>query len=197
MTRAERAEGVVLVVIMLTVGTLAGAASFTHVHDWTMDNSPAGTGDWFGWANAAISELIPIAALLTIRRRRRSGGSITYPMLLLICAVALSLSAQLAVAKPGISGWLLSAVPALAFMGLSKLVLSGKPAKPAAPAPAPAASAAWIPADRETTVAAPTRATPQADADQPAAPEPAPRPKSNLVPVPALAFARPNAEVAR
>jgi hypothetical protein len=132
MNRAERVEGVVQVLILITVGGLAGAASFTHVHDWTMDNSPAGTGDWFGWANAAISELIPLAALLTIRRRRRAGGSIGYPMALLVSAVALSLAAQLAVAKPGLSGWLLSAVPALAFLGLSKLVLT-VPAAPSTP----------------------------------------------------------------
>lgn len=129
-TNAERAEGVLLVLILLVVGSLAGAASFTHVHEWTMDNSPAGTGEWFGWANAAISELIPLAALLTIRRRRRTGGPVGYPMFLLVCAVCLSLAAQLAVAKPGISGWLLSAVPALAFLGLSKLVLSTKPVTP-------------------------------------------------------------------
>ncbi|MGW0430935.1 DUF2637 domain-containing protein [Micromonospora sp. NPDC003197] len=128
----DRFEGVVLVLILLIVGGLAGAASFTHVHDWTMTHSPAGTGDWFGWANAAISELIPIAALLTIRKRRRTGGPVGYPMFLLVAAVALSLSAQLAVAKPGLSGWLLSAVPALAFLGLSKLVLNVKPTPPAA-----------------------------------------------------------------
>lgn len=123
-SNAERVEGVVLVLIVLVVGGLAGAASFTHVHDWTMANSPAGTGDWFGWANAAISELLPLAALLTIRRCRRTGGPIGYPRFLLVCAVALSLAAQLAVAKPGVSGWLLSAVPALAFLGLSRLVFS-------------------------------------------------------------------------
>jgi hypothetical protein len=130
--RAERIEGLVLVLILVTVGGLAGAASFTHVHDWTMHNSPTGTGDWFGWANAAISELIPLAALLTIRRRRRVGGPIGYPMFLLVAAVALSLAAQLAVAKPGLSGWLLSAVPALAFLGLSKLVLT-VPSGPSTP----------------------------------------------------------------
>ena len=138
MNRAERVEGGVLVLILITVGGLAGAASFTHVHDWTMDNSPVGTGDWFGWANAAISELIPLAALLTIRRRRRTGGSIRYPMLLLVSAVALSLAAQLAVAKPGLSGWLLSAVPALAFLGLSKLVLTVPPAPDAGKVQQPA-----------------------------------------------------------
>jgi hypothetical protein len=146
----KRIEGVLLVAILLIVGGFAGAASFTHVKDWTMANSPAGTGEWFGWANAVISELIPMAALLVIRQRRRTGGSVGYPMFLLVCAAGLSLSAQLAVAKPGPSGWLLSAVPALAFLGLSKLVLAGASATPAAPStsatPVPPTSAASAPA---------------------------------------------------
>lgn len=133
----SRVEGVALVFILLVVGGVAGAASFTHVKDWTMANSPADTPEWFGWANAVISELIPIAALLTIRRRKRVGAPIGYPMFLLVCAVLLSLSAQLAVAKPGISGWLLSAVPALAFLGLSKLVLTTGPKATPAPTPDP------------------------------------------------------------
>jgi hypothetical protein len=141
----KRVEGVLLVAILLIVGGFAGAASFTHVKDWTMANSPAGTGEWFGWANAVISELIPMAALLVIRQRRRTGGSVGYPMFLLVCAAGLSLSAQLAVAKPGPSGWLLSAVPALAFLGLSKLVLAGAPANPAASA-TPVAPASAVPA---------------------------------------------------
>lgn len=177
MTRTERLEGVALVAIQLTVGGLAGAASFTHVHDWTMANSPAGTGDWFGWANAAISELIPIAALLMIRKRRRAGGPIGYPMFLLVCAVALSMSAQLAVAKPGVSGWLLSAVPALAFLGLSKLVLSAKPSPPAVRIPAPVD----IPSQAERPASVPEMPTGPRDGDRP-----------TLVPVPAAAFARPS-----
>ncbi len=123
-TRTEKVEGLVLVAILLLVAIAAGAASFTHVHDWTMDNTPGGTPDWFGWANAVISELAPVAALLPIRRPRRINGPIGYPLARLIAAASLSLSAQLAVAKPGPSGWLLSAVPALAFMALVKLVLA-------------------------------------------------------------------------
>jgi hypothetical protein len=122
--QGARVEGLVLVLILLAVAGFAGAASFTHVKDWTLANSPAGTGAWFGWANAVISELVPIAALLTIRQRRRSAAPIGYPMTLLALAAGLSLAAQLAVAKPGPSGWLLSAVPALAFMALAKLVLA-------------------------------------------------------------------------
>ncbi|MFG3641818.1 DUF2637 domain-containing protein [Micromonospora sp. NPDC047762] len=182
-TRADRVEGLVLVVILLIVAGFAGAASFTHVKDWTLDNSPAGTGEWFGWANAVISELIPAAALLTIRRRRRSGGSIGYPMFLLVAAVALSLAAQLAVAKPGLSGWLLSAVPALAFIGLSKLVLSTDPAladnAPAGPVAQPAPPA-------PATVAAPAVSEPVALVPvDPAFPAP-------VAPVPPAAFVRRN-----
>jgi hypothetical protein len=123
-TPIDRLESLVLVAIVILVGTAAGAASFTHVHDWTMANSPQQTPGWFGWANAVISELVPTASLLTIRRRKRTGAPITYPMAMLIAAAGLSLAAQLAVAKPGFSGWLLSAVPALAFMALVKLVLA-------------------------------------------------------------------------
>jgi hypothetical protein len=125
-TKGTRLEGVVLVAIVVLVGCAAGAASFTHVHDWTMDNSPTGTPGWFGWANAVISELVPVAALLTIRRRKQTGGPIGYPMFLLITFAGLSLAAQLGVAvgHVGPSGWLLSAVPAIAFMLLVKLVLA-------------------------------------------------------------------------
>ncbi|WP_422734472.1 DUF2637 domain-containing protein [Micromonospora sp. WMMD558] len=198
-TRADRVEGLVLVVILLIVAGFAGAASFTHVKDWTLDNSLPGTGAWFGWANAVISELVPVAALLTIRQRRRTGGPIGYPMFLLIAAVALSLAAQLAVAKPGLSGWLLSAVPALAFIGLSKLVLT------TAPAPAPAADPAPArPVDEPTTQARPVEhpapAAPVA-APAPTLPEPValvdveptrPAPAVPVAPVSPAAFTRRN-----
>ncbi|GAB3184446.1 hypothetical protein FHX75_121322 [Micromonospora palomenae] len=187
-SRADRIDGLVLVVILLIVAGFAGAASFTHVKDWTLDNSPPGTGEWFGWANAVISELIPTAALLTIRRRKRTGGPIGYPMFLLAAAVALSLAAQLAVAKPGPSGWLLSAVPALAFIGLSKLVLTTGPT-PTTDDTAPARPV-------EPT-APPVRQTPP-PATAPAAPEPValapvePARPAPLAPVPPAAFTRRN-----
>ena len=139
---AQRVEGFALVLIIVVVGVAAGAASFTHVHDWTMTHSPAGTPGWFGWANACISELVPVAALLDIRRRRRTRKPLAYPMCLLVAGICLSLSAQLAVAKPSPSGWLLSAVPALAFMALTKLVFSRTPPTHAAGTPQPRSSPA-------------------------------------------------------
>ncbi|MGW4679116.1 hypothetical protein ACWEOS_11710 [Micromonospora taraxaci] len=135
-----RLQDGVLVLIVLLVGAMAGAASFNHVHDWTISNSPTGTADWFGWANAVITELIPIAAMIVIIRRRKTSGPIGYPMFLLIAAVGLSLTAQLAVAKPTVFGWMVSALPALAFFALSKLVFTATRPKPV-PAPVPATSA--------------------------------------------------------
>ncbi len=123
-TWTQRLTDGLLVSIVLAVGLMAGAASFNHVHDWTMHNSPAGTPGWFGWANAVITELIPTAALIIIARRRRNGGPIAYPMFLLIVAIGLSLTAQLAVAQPTVFGWMVSALPALAFFALSKLVFT-------------------------------------------------------------------------
>jgi hypothetical protein len=182
-TTGTRIEGLVLVAILLTVAGFAGAASFTHVKDWTLDNSPAGTGAWFGWANAVISELVPVAALLTIRRRRRIGGPIGYPLALLVASAGLSLAAQLAVAKPSPSGWLLSAVPALAFMALAKLVLApvSLGSVPTATAPAIVEPVDPVPAD---AAAVPVPVAPPAPVRPVAA---------GVLPVPAGAFSRVNA----
>jgi len=137
-TRPERAENIVQILIFLIVGGMAGAASFTHVHDWTMHNAPPETGGWFGWANAVISELTPTAAGLEIRRRRRHHRPVAYPMAVLTAAAALSLAAQVAQARPSPTGWLLSAVPALAFLALTKLAL-GRTTTHSEPSSAPAA----------------------------------------------------------
>jgi hypothetical protein len=168
-TRTERATNGLLVAIVLAVGLMAGAASFTHVHDWTMHNSPAYTANWFGWANAVITELIPTAALIVIARRRRNNTPIGYPMLLLVVAVGLSLTAQLAVARPSVFGWMVSALPALAFFALSKLVFTvSRPTNPVpASTPAPVALAPSLdtapatgrPAARKTTATKKTSAT--------------------------------------
>ena len=178
--RNDRIESAVLAVILTIVAVAAGWASFTHVHDWTMRHAPVGTSDAFGWVNAVISELVPVAAFLVIKRRRRSGGPIGYPLFLLVAAATLSLAAQLAVAPRSISGWLLSAVPALAFMALVKLVFTGTP--PAAP----------LDDDQAATV--PVDATPAPAPPPAAAPAAAPtlaRPPT-VVPVPADAFTRLN-----
>jgi hypothetical protein len=147
--RTERIETIAQVLILILIAGMAGAASFTHVHDWTMRNAPVGTGTWFGWANAVISELTPGAAGIEIRRRKRHNGKTGYPMAVLIAAVVLSLTAQVAEARPGPAGWTAATVPALAFLALTKLILTstGIPPEPAPePAQQPAAPIGTLPA---------------------------------------------------
>lgn len=182
--RSERIENAVQVLTLLAVGGMAGAASFTHMHDWTMDNVPAGTGDWFGWGNAVISELpapqlTPLIAGLEVRRRRRNGEPVGAALAVLVTFAGLSLAAQFAQAKPGISGWLLAGLPAVAFMILIKLVLSRAPIS--APAEAEVPAAVWQveraevqrnPEPVRAEVAAPAeRKSVTAEAELPALPE--------------------------
>jgi hypothetical protein len=201
--KQNRLEGVVQVLILIAVAGMAGAASFTHVHNWTMHNAPPGTGSWFGWANAVISELTPTAAGIEIRRRRRNDphARIAYPMAILIAAAVLSLSAQVAEARPTIGGWISSAVPALAFLALTKLVLSRSGHAPvkedpecAQPAPAKDAPNQVQPPPLPTlTSGAPATATgtispiissSEDGSSSPAAPAPTASPSSGIQPVP-------------
>jgi hypothetical protein len=123
-TKARFPEVIVQVLILLLVAGMAGAASFTHVHDWTMRHVPPGTGSWFGWANAVITELVPLACGLEVRRRKHANCSATYPMVILITDGAVSLTIQLSDAIHDLAGSLAVALPALAFLALTKLILS-------------------------------------------------------------------------
>jgi hypothetical protein len=166
-SKSERAEGLFLVLILLAVGVAAGMGSFTHVHDWTMNNSPAGTGNWFGWTNAVISELVPVASLLVMRRRRRAGLPVKYPMFLLVTALGLSICAQLAVAKPGLTGSIVSVIPALAFAALAKLVFGKAVAPQQEPMPVTPMVARQTPVVTATVVVPTVSATEAAAASAP------------------------------
>lgn len=118
-------DGIKLLILVAIMGA-ALAQSFTHMKDWTMHWAPTNTGDWFGWANAVISELLPIAATLSLRRRLRQGKSLmSYPLVILLLGAVLSIGAQLAAVGEGasLSAKFLACLPALAFLLLSKLVL--------------------------------------------------------------------------
>jgi hypothetical protein len=128
----HRAESGVRVLILLAIGTMAGAAAFTHVHDLTVAH---GQPDWIGWANAVAVELMAIYLGLEIRARRRDGRSVGLVGVLLVAFALLSLAAQVAEAEPSVWGWIVAAVPSLAFLALVKVVLSSAPATVPAPEP--------------------------------------------------------------
>ncbi|MEV4640797.1 DUF2637 domain-containing protein [Actinoplanes sp. NPDC049548] len=133
-----RPESTARVVILLAIGGMAGAAAFTHVHDLTVAH---GQPHWIGWANAVAVELMTIYLGLEIRARRRAGHSVRFVAVLLAAFALLSLAAQVAEAEASAWGWIVAAVPSLAFLALAKVVLSSTPAtaEPAAVSEEPTA----------------------------------------------------------
>jgi MFS family permease len=135
-SRTDAAEDVAKGLIVLLVAAAALGASFTHVHDWTVrmlvaavEGSTPGDMTWYGWANACISELVPLAGLLSLRRRIASGmGLRSYALGLVLAGAVLSIGAQLAWVKGtgsvSVSAAFLAMLPAMAFIALSKLVMS-------------------------------------------------------------------------
>jgi hypothetical protein len=120
-SRGERLEAVAQILILLAVGGLAGAVSFVHVHDWTVAN---GQLSWVGWTNAMVTELIQIAGGLEIRRRKRETLPTRAVMGVLVAAVAVSLTAQVAQAELTVFGWVVAALPALGFLTVVKIVMA-------------------------------------------------------------------------
>ena len=123
--RGERAEGVVQVVILLAIGLMAAAASFTHVHNVAAAH---GQQSWLAWADAVVLELMSIATGLEIRRRHRAGRPAGFVVFVLVTGVVLSLSAQVVEAERSVIGWLAAALPAAGFLALVKIVLTRTPA---------------------------------------------------------------------
>ncbi|MET8304720.1 DUF2637 domain-containing protein [Micromonospora sp. NPDC005211] len=105
---------------MLAIGSAAGAASFTHVHNVAAAHGQPG---WLAWADAIVLELMSIASGLELRRRKRAHTSTVFPAAVLACAVALSLAAQVVEAEPSVIGWVAAAVPALGFLVMVKVAL--------------------------------------------------------------------------
>ncbi|MFF3853037.1 DUF2637 domain-containing protein [Micromonospora sp. NPDC002575] len=163
----ERTETAVRLVILLAIGTMAGAAAFTHVHDLSVTH---GQPDWIGWANAVAVELMAIYLGLELRARRRAHRPVGLVASLLVAFALLSLAAQVAEAEPSVWGWTVAAVPSLAFLALVKVVLSNTPALPPAPEP-DQLPIDWDEAPEQTTTdPEPERS---ADAVPPAVPAPA------------------------
>jgi len=117
-------ESAVQIVIMLAIGSAAGAASFTHVHAVAVAHGQAG---WLAWADAVVLELMSVASGLELRRRRRHLDGVGFPVGVLVCAVVLSLAAQVVQAEPSVIGWVAAALPALGFLVMVKIALGHSP----------------------------------------------------------------------
>ncbi|ROR44756.1 DUF2637 domain-containing protein [Kitasatospora cineracea] len=108
----------------LTVGILgvcAFAVSFTHV---VQTATEAGQSGWVAYAIAVSVELMALGAVSEIRRRKRARQPARWPRGVLVLGVAMSLAANLAVARPTPWGYVMAAWPSLAFLAAAGIVES-------------------------------------------------------------------------
>ncbi|MDX2682341.1 DUF2637 domain-containing protein [Streptomyces soliscabiei] len=175
---------------VIVQAVIAGALSFSHLHDLA---DAAGQGGWKAWAYPVSVDLLLVAAWRRMREQQRAGHPAGGPRLWFLVALAASLGANVATAglldldhvppslRVVVAGW-----PAVAFFGGT--LLAHTPRTPMAPVPpgereTPPVPAAAEEANRDALPAPSTDPEPEPKP----APEPAAEPSTPPVPVPAPA----------
>ncbi|MCP9952914.1 DUF2637 domain-containing protein [Actinomadura madurae] len=95
---------------------IAAAGSFTHIRDTATEHGQHG---WMAWAIAVCIDLTCVMAAGERQRDKRTGrdtGRLSWPTVVLIGGILLSLAANLAQADPSIWGWITAGTPAGAFL---------------------------------------------------------------------------------
>ncbi|MEW9531988.1 DUF2637 domain-containing protein [Microbispora sp. NPDC049125] len=102
---------------VLVLAAIAGAGSFTHIRDTA---AASGQDGWMAWAVAVCVDLTCVMAARERQRDKKTGrsrtGWISWPTLVLVAGIALSLAANLHQASPTFWGWLTAGTPAGAFL---------------------------------------------------------------------------------
>ncbi|WP_285777800.1 DUF2637 domain-containing protein [Microtetraspora sp. NBRC 13810] len=145
---------------VLLLALIAGAGSFTHIRDTAIEHGQTG---WMSWAIAVCVDLTCVMAARERQRDKKTGrertGPTSWPTLVLIAGITLSLAANLHQAEPTTWGWITAAIPAAAFL-IAVSMLERRGADPR-PQPAPEASSAAItPSPASALVQAPTETAP-------------------------------------
>lgn len=130
---SQRGDALVANGIALVLGTAAFSVSFTHVMRVASEH---GQGGWVAKAIATSVELMALASVAEIRRRKSRGEPVWVAVGVLLLGVAMSLASNLATAAPGAWGKTMAAWPAVAFLAVATLVES-RTSAPAADAPSP------------------------------------------------------------
>ncbi len=134
---------------VLVLAGIAAAGSFTHIRDTATEHGQHG---WMAWAIAVCIDLTCVMAARERQRDKRTGrrtGRLSWPTLVLVGGILLSLAANLAQAEPSVWGWLSAATPAGAFLVavsmLERRASGPRPAESAIPSPATEADAMTVP----------------------------------------------------
>ncbi|MGH8834464.1 MAG: DUF2637 domain-containing protein [Actinomycetes bacterium] len=98
---------------LTVIAGIAGAASFTHIHDTAAEHGQAG---WMAWAIAVCIDLLAVMAAREIQRDMRAHRRCTWPVLVLSIGAVLSLAANLAQAEASPWGRIVAGTPAGAFL---------------------------------------------------------------------------------
>ncbi|WP_067137742.1 DUF2637 domain-containing protein [Microtetraspora malaysiensis] len=102
---------------VVVLAAIAGAGSFTHIRDTA---AASGQSGWMAWAVAVCVDLTCVMAARERQRDKKTGrarrGWVSWPTLVLVAGVVLSLAANLHQAEPTAWGWLTAATPAGAFL---------------------------------------------------------------------------------
>ncbi|MEV5435171.1 DUF2637 domain-containing protein [Streptomyces sp. NPDC052682] len=185
---------------VIVQAVIAGALSFSHLHDLA---AAAGQDGWKAWAYPVSIDLLLVAAWRRMRQQR-AGRAAGGPRLWFLVALAASLGANVAAAGlldlDDVPAWLRVTVagwPAVAFFGGT--LLAHAPHTPETPT-ALDLSAADIPEPRPAQPAvdrSDREALPAPSADPGPTPEPAAEPVATPAPVSAAAVALPPALVDR
>lgn len=102
---------------VIVLAAIAGAGSFTHIRDTATEHGQSG---WMAWAVAVCVDLTCVMAARERQRDKKTGrvrdGLASWPTLVLIFGIVLSLSANLHQAEASAWGWITAATPAGAFL---------------------------------------------------------------------------------
>jgi len=124
---------------VVVLASIAAAGSFTHIRD-TADQH--GQHGWMAWAVAVCIDLTCVMAARERQRDRRTGRTVrgvTWPTVVMVGGILLSLAANLAQAERTVWGWLTAGTPAGAFLvAVSMLERRSSVQRPVAePSPVP------------------------------------------------------------
>ncbi|MFC9973484.1 DUF2637 domain-containing protein [Spirillospora sp. NPDC127200] len=126
---------------VLVLSVIAAAGSFTHIRATAVEH---GQGGWMAWAVAVCIDLTCVMAARERQRDKRTGrrsSGPSWPTLVLVGGILLSLAANLAQAEPTVWGWVVAGTPAAAFLvAVSMLERRAGLAGEDRPEPSPASS---------------------------------------------------------
>jgi len=155
---------------VVILAAIAGAGSFTHIRDTAAENGQDG---WMSYAVAICVDLTCVMAARERQRDKKTGrtrrGLISWPTLVLIAGITLSLAANLHQAEPTLWGWFTAGTPAGAFL-VAVSMLERRASGPR-PDPSPVSSASVLassPVSAPASSIAPS-SSPAASASSPAA----------------------------